>query len=198
MNSEKNDGFKGKNYKKNGENTKFKGSKVFRIYKESSPEREFDDNKEKSQIILNISENLDSINNKDLMKSEIITTNTPNRNPGAKKKKNLKTKFADLNSGRKYSGPNFTPLLDSLRNSVEKSPFSSKISMNEKYEKSSLFQVAQKTFQKANYTLEEDEESEKEIYENIFSDGDSSVGTSKKSDFLAYKKDIINFEAKKN
>lgn len=70
--------------------------------------------------------------------------------------------------------PRFTPLLDSLRDSLEKSPFQSKISLNEKYEKTSLFRAAQTNFQTNNEAESSEDDIEK--YENIFSDADSSVG----------------------
>lgn len=121
--------------------------------------------------------------------------------PYIKNKKN-ESKFKKMNpkQGKKEkkipSIKSFAPLLDSLRNSVEKSPFQTKISINEKYEKSSLFKIAQNNFQQ---TKEEfiDVESESQNYDNIFSDGDSSVGNPKHSGFLTPKTNIVNVISKK-
>ena len=81
-------------------------------------------------------------------KNDQITMGKPTRNlseimgndasPYIKNKKN-ESKFKKLNlkpekKERKIpSIKSFAPLLDSLRNSVEKSPFQTKISINEKY-----------------------------------------------------------------
>lgn len=144
-------------------------------------------------------------------KNDQITMGKPTRNlseimgndasPYIKNKKN-ESKFKKLNlkpekKERKIpSIKSFAPLLDSLRNSVEKSPFQTKISINEKYEKSSLFKIAQNNFQQ---TKEEfiDGESDGQNYDNIFSDGDSSVGNTKNSGFLTPKTNIVNVISKK-
>jgi hypothetical protein len=110
-------------------------------------------------------------------------------------KSKAKVRRLITNMGRKLPSQNFTPLLDSLRDSLDKSPFQSKISLNEKYEKSSLFKAAQTNFQLTNNDMEQSDD-ENDMYDNIFSDGDSSVGgtrAQKTSGFFVPKADnIIN------
>lgn len=107
--------------------------------------------------------------------------------------RNKQPKVRRLNMG-KIPSQNFTPLLDSLRDSLDKSlsPYQSKVSLNEKYEKSSLFKAAQTNFQNTNNDMEQSEDGS-DMYENIFSDADSSVGGQKTSGFyIPEKNNIVN------
>ena len=109
--------------------------------------------------------------------------------------KNKMPKIRRLKLQKTLPSQNFTPLLDSLRDSLNQSPFQSKISLHEKYEKSSLFRAAQTNFQLTSNDMEASENSD--IYENIFSDGDCSMKNSKSSGLLTpINKCIINVNTK--
>lgn len=83
-----------------------------------------------------------------------------------------------------------------MRDSFEnKSRLQSKIFLNDKYEKSSLFKIAQNNFRKNN--SEDDFSENSDTYENIFSDGEISVKNSKNNGFFTpTTSNIINLNLK--
>ena len=142
--------------------------------------------KYKDDLIIELNHHENSLENPDLNPNFV---ENPKKKPSKNYQKNNvselgtkqiygknRPKIKKLGLLTKIPSQNFTPLLDSLRDSLDKSPFQSKISLH--YEKSSLFKAAQTNFIMTTNDMSSSEDSD--IYENIFSDGDISVKNSKK------------------